>query len=120
MSGNHEKLKKQIMDLWLVNEYATDEAYSDALKFIETLPEEMVSLPTNMVAEDGDVMFIWGYWDDKTHLYIDLGFFGDGTYSFYAEDEQNNKMYGDAIPADFLVSGLDNVLRCGIIKTSDD
>lgn len=115
MKTNYKNLKHQITEIQKVDEYATDKAYTDALEFIIALPSEMVSHPNLMVAEDGDVMFIWGDWQDKTNLYIDLGFFGDGTYSFYATEGQNS-IAKDDVPSHVIDSQLQNALITGKIN----
>lgn len=53
-------------------------AIDDALAFIELLPLR-ARLPRPMVSGDGEVGFYWKT-DD---CYIDVGFFGDGTISYY-------------------------------------
>ena len=115
LKTNYKNLKHQITEIQKVDEYATDKAYTDALEFIIALPSEMVSHPNLMVAEDGDVMFIWGDWQDKTNLYIDLGFFGDGTYSFYATEGQNS-IAKDDVPSHVIDSQLQNALITGKIN----
>lgn len=56
----------------------TRSAIDEALAFIELLPLR-ARLPRPMVSGDGEVGFYWKT-DD---CYIDVGFFGDGTISYY-------------------------------------
>ena len=57
----------------------TPQAFNDAESFIRLLPLNRTQMPTINVASDGEVNFCWS--SDTTH--IDLGFFGNGTYSYY-------------------------------------
>ncbi len=55
------------------------QAFKDAESFILKLPLTRTGMPSINVASDGEVNFCWS--NDDTH--IDLGFFGNGTYSYY-------------------------------------
>ena len=53
-----------------------------------SLPPPFITLTT-----DGEITFLW-----KTPLIsIDLGFFGDGTYSYFARSKDGNIFRGDGI-----------------------
>jgi hypothetical protein len=55
------------------------QAFKDAESFILKLPLTRTGMPAINVASDGEVNFSWS--GPNTH--IDLGFFGNGTYSYY-------------------------------------
>jgi hypothetical protein len=57
----------------------TSQAFSDAESFILKLPLNRTGIPVINVAADGEVNFNWT--GKNTH--IDLGFFGNGTYSYF-------------------------------------
>ena len=66
-------------------------AFEEAERFIQNLlPARMCVLPDIYVAHDGEVNFLW----KDNGLHIDLGFYGDGTYSYYARDSKGAE-YGD-------------------------
>ena len=71
-----------------------DEAFEDAICFVEKLPP-LVLQPRISLVIDGEVNFSW-----KTdEVYIDLGFYGDGEGgSYFAEDSAGHKYYGDSFP----------------------
>jgi len=79
------------------------EAFRDAEVFILKLPLNKTGVPTINIASDGEVNFDWS--DDASR--IDLGFFGDGHYSFYArgrdiEATGDNIAIVEEIPASLL------------------
>ena len=57
-----------------------DQAFIDAQNFVSTWPSEGIPMPNVGLADDGEVNFLW----EGPRLHVDLGFFGDGTYSCYA------------------------------------
>jgi hypothetical protein len=81
----------------------SDKAFEDAKTFILTLPLTKIKNPSIQVAADGEVNFQWFGSDFK----IDLGFYGNGKYSFFAAKTGRSPIVGD----DVLVhSGLSNDL----------
>ena len=62
---------------------STDQAVNDAQRFLTT-HEGMfyVNAPHISWAEDNELNFWWTI--KKIGFYMDLGFYGDGTYSYYA------------------------------------
>ena len=71
----------------------TNQAYKDAILFLKVLPTGSL-LPSIGFADDGEVNFSW----KQNGIHIDLGFYGDGTYSYFAKDSEGNKYYGDDVP----------------------
>ncbi len=72
-------------------------AVNDAEVFIEKLfyYNPSIAIPIVSLANDGEVNFFW-----KTkNLKLDLGFYGDKTYSYYAKNPKlsNEVAYGDDI-----------------------
>ena len=81
-------------------------AVNDAERFARNLAIASMHLPHISAADDGEINFWW----DHDGLYIDLGFFGDGTYSFYARLPNGKEIIEDEAPiAQPLPSAL---LRC--------
>jgi hypothetical protein len=71
------------------------QAFNDAESFILKLPLNRTGMPTINVASDGEVNFCWS--NDQAR--IDLGFFGNGTYSFYGSSG-GNEVVGEEVAAD--------------------
>ena len=81
---------------WPLAKRPTDAAFKDARAFVENLPLGMIPLPTIGVADDGEVNFLW----TSQRTYVDLGFYGDGTFSFFGQREGEAPIFGDNLPAD--------------------
>jgi|SRR5215469_1411543 len=81
----------------------SNQAFEDAKNFILTLPLTKIKRPSIRVAADGEVNFQWSGSDFK----IDLGFYGNGKFSFYAAKTGQAPIIGDDILVD---SGLSNDL----------
>src|ERR1700682_1723472 len=78
-------------------------AFQDADSFILKLPLNRTGMPTINVASDGEVNFCWSNAQSR----IDLGFFGNGTYSYYGSGGGNEVIRDDVaanspVPADLL------------------
>jgi hypothetical protein len=72
----------------------SDAAFEDARKFVLTLPLTKIRNPSIHVAADGEVNFQWSGPDFK----IDLGFYGNGKFSFYAAKANRAPVIGDEVP----------------------
>lgn len=70
------------------------QAFKDAEVFILKLPLNRTEMPTINVASDGEVNF---YWSNSSGAKIDLGFFGNGTYSYYARGGTGREISGENI-----------------------
>ena len=70
-------------------------AFIDAEAFAEHLPMPLREMPYISMAHDGELNFAW----NGGPIYIDLGFYGTGTYSYFARDDQGRKYHGDNVPA---------------------
>ncbi|MNF91786.1 hypothetical protein D3C84_744010 [compost metagenome] len=70
-------------------------AIDDAEQFTSNLlPSDGFTLPTVTAASDGEVNFSW-----KNSLgYIDLGFYGDQTYSYYVRLQNGEELLSDESP----------------------
>ena len=93
---------------WPAADRPCEPAFADARSFIWRLPPCPVRLPNIGVADDGEVNFLW----DSDGIYIDLGFYGDGTFSYFARAEDGQKFYGDDLSASGILPGnLVNLIR---------
>jgi hypothetical protein len=71
----------------------SDRAFQDARNFILTLPLTQIVKPVIHVASDGEVNFHWAGADFQ----IDLGFYGDETFSFYGAKDGHEPILGDDV-----------------------
>ena len=79
---------------WPDATWPTDEAFHEAAFFIRQLSPESIPLPDMGLADDGEINFLWDY--DGVH--IDLGFYGTGVYSYFAQGKSGEKIYKDDLP----------------------
>ncbi len=95
-------LLHRLADLYLTPEnerlpevdWPTRKAFEDAWQFAKQLPENLEELPYISLADDGEVNFAWS----GGAVYIDLGFYGTGTFSYYGRDGDGREYFGDDIP----------------------
>ena len=80
---------------WPSSEPPDDAAFRDARAFLDRLPFPLAALPHISLADDGEVNFAW----DEGVLHIDLGFYGAGTFSYYARSADGQEYFGDDVPA---------------------
>ena len=73
----------------------TTAAFTDAKVFARQLPRPLSQMPHISLADDGEINVAW----NGESIYIDLGFYGTGTYSYFARDRRGEKHHGDDIPA---------------------
>ena len=71
----------------------TDKAVRDTLEFLNALPEDKVP-PKPMLAGSGEVGLFW----DIEGFYCDVGFEGDGTYSYYGELNDAHSIGDEEVP----------------------
>ncbi|RON97142.1 hypothetical protein BK672_02275 [Pseudomonas fluorescens] len=64
------------------------EAEAFACKVLNT---PLILEPIISSATDGEVSFFW----ESSHITLDLGFYGDGSFSFYAKTEDGDEFFGD-------------------------
>ena len=81
------------LERWPGADWPIEAAFLDANKFTERLPGNMEVTPHISLADDGEVNFAWS----QDGMRIDLGFYGTGTYSFYARDRGGEEWFGDDI-----------------------
>ncbi|MBK5345131.1 hypothetical protein JFU48_27720 [Pseudomonas sp. TH49] len=85
---------KQLTDGWAgyesrkPDERSICEAEEFALRIL-TAPS--IIEPIISPATDGEVSFFW----ETSHITLDLGFYGDGSFSFYAKTEDGEEFFGD-------------------------
>ena len=93
---------------WPTSELPDDAAFRDAKVFLDRLPFPLVALPHISMADDGEVNFAW----DREGMHIDLGFYGTGTFSYYARRADGQEYYGDEVPeSSALPADLELLLR---------
>lgn len=89
------ELKKRYATSWLPHsKQPRDDAFQNAKEFVSTLPLNRIVKPTIHVASDGEVNFQWAGPD----FHIDLGFYGNGRFSFYGEKTGRKPLVGDEVP----------------------
>jgi hypothetical protein len=90
-------LKAKYSSPWLPGSLAPKEsAFENAKQFVRTMPLMQIVNPSIHVAADGEVTFEWK--QDKFH--IDLGFYGDNTFSYYATKIGQEPLFGDELPVE--------------------
>ena len=72
-----------------------DRAFDDAEEFVTAWPSVALQMPNVGLAEDGEVNFLW----EGRGLHVDLGFYGDGTFSYFARDPGGLRYAGDDVAA---------------------
>jgi len=65
----------------------------DTLYFLKQLPLD-IPLPYSGLSGDGEISLFW----DKNDIFADLGFTGDGKYSYYARGMDGKEYHGNYIP----------------------
>ncbi len=89
------ELKKKYSTVSLPNSTLPSEsAFQNARDFVLTLPLNRIEKPAIHVASDGEVNFQWSGPDFQ----IDLGFYGNGKFSFYGAKEGREPILGDEVP----------------------
>ena len=93
-----EKLKKTPKEeRWPGATWPTSQAFRDADIFISKLPLDSIPMPDMGLADDGEVNFLW----KEGGVHVDLGFYGTGSYSYFACGKTGNKIYAeDALVSD--------------------
>ena len=81
------------VECWPSTELPDDAAFRDARVFLDRLSFPLASLPHISLADDGEVNFAW----DCEGVHIDLGFYGTGTFSYYARGSDGQEYYGDGL-----------------------
>jgi hypothetical protein len=89
------ELKSKYSTAWLPYSRPPNEgAFQNARDFVLTLPLNRIAKPAIHVASDGEVNFQWSGPDFQ----IDLGFYGNGKFSFYATKTGCAPVIGDEVP----------------------
>lgn len=74
----------------------SSQALADAESFLRSISWRGRATPKISPASDGEVNFFW----DTANAYIDLGFYGDSHYSFFAKGADGKMLSGDDVPVD--------------------
>ena len=85
------KRLKELKNITDKKDMPSDQAFKDAETFIEYLKDIDVIEPRITIAKDKEINFCW----HDIGIYIDLGFYGDKTYSYFAKNKSGRKYYGD-------------------------
>ena len=75
-------------------DWPAEKAFVDARNFAVRMPAPLKSLPHISLADDGEVNFAW----TREGIYLDLGFYGAETFSFYGNHADGRESFGDDIP----------------------
>ncbi len=75
-------------------DWPTDKACEEAEQFIRSLPLSVILSPKIYFAHDGEINFLWKRQDDGLH--VDLGLYGNGTYSYFATNNNKEELMEDA------------------------
>ena len=67
-------------------------AVDDAITFLRKLPNHSF-IPRPGISGDGEIGLFW----ETKNLFVDIGFIGDGKYSYYAKDRDDKEIFGDDI-----------------------
>lgn len=70
----------------------TVDAVNDTLSFIHKLPFGVAESRPGL-SGDGEISLFW----ENDDIFVDIGFVGDGKYSFYARDSQSIEYFKDEI-----------------------
>ncbi len=86
----------------------TIQAINDAERFLRALLGREVTPPHISLATDGEINFLWKLKD----IILDLGFYGDNTYSYYGKDKDGKEYIEDeAFISDSLPGEIVTLLR---------
>ena len=72
-----------------------ERAFEDAVTFVKAWSSNTIRMPDMGLADDGEVNFLW----EGADMHVDLGFYGDGTFSYYARDGDRKEYTDDDVPA---------------------
>ncbi len=105
--GNAEILNRDLLDQikkleqtpeeqrWPEATWPDAQAFKDAEIFARKLPLNEIPVPDVGLADDGEVNFLWKQGD----VHVDLGFYGTGAYSYFAQGEDGRSHEGEEISA---------------------
>ena len=71
--------------------WPTEQTFKDAHVFLLNLNPIEIIPPSIGIADDGEINFYWKF----DEILIDLGFYGNGTYSYFAQDSEGMNYHGD-------------------------
>ena len=71
--------------------WPSENAFAEAVSFINRLPLARIPTPSIHLAHDGEVSFPWIH----QGVTVDLGFYGTGTWSYFARGKRGEKLYRD-------------------------
>jgi hypothetical protein len=74
----------------------TMKAVEDAEVFIRKLRDRKLKFPYISLATDGEINFLWS----QSTIHLDLGFYGDGKYSYYGRTSTGEEFLEDDVSID--------------------
>lgn len=77
----------------------------DAQQLARDILSKRIVSPTISLSDDGEISF---YWDEQQYI-LDVGVFGDGSYSYYYKDTNGNELFADD-------KSIKNILEDEIIR----
>ena len=77
-------------------EVPSTQAVDDAESFLHTLPVDDIERPHIALSADGEINFYW----ETARGKLDLGIFGDGTYSYFGEAADGERFFCDDEPVE--------------------
>lgn len=80
---------------WPGADWPAAQAFEDAYMFISCLPLATIPVPEVSLAEDGEINFLWSH----DGVYVDLGFYGTGTFSYHARGRDGAGLRDENVPA---------------------
>ena len=73
----------------------TAQAFMDAKRFVYRSTLSALPAPKITLADDGEINFLWS----GGGVHVDLGFYGTGTYSYFARGAKGLRIHGEEVPA---------------------
>ena len=86
-----ERTKKS--DRWPLSHWPSARAFSDAETFAKAMPLSIAPIPYISIADDGEINFLW----KSEGLHVDLGMYGNGLFSYYADRVGSSQMIGESL-----------------------
>ena len=80
---------------WPGSIWPSTQAFRDAYLFIQRSTLSSIPTPEVRLADDGEINFLWTGGD----VHVDLGFYGTGTFSYFARSKNGRRLHGECVSA---------------------
>ncbi len=80
---------------WPESTWPIAQAFDDANLFIRRSTLSSIPTPEIKLADDGEINFLW----TGTRVHVDLGFYGTGTFSYFARGKDGRRLHGECVSA---------------------